>query len=133
MTIEELIRSAEACTIVWGSDCQNCFYNDVIGEYMGCRKGMILNLLNVLKARLASEQACKVENRPIDARKEAEPISMLAPIKSPSEGAFEVLWTEGGEGRKLRFTDMENATIFTDLLLNAKRNVGEVTVRRSKW
>ena len=49
------------------------------------------------------------------------------------DGAFEVLWTENGEERKLRFTDMKNALTFTDLLLNARPNVGTVTIRRMTW
>jgi hypothetical protein len=92
---------------------------------------MLADAITIIKA--GYREACKPENRPIDEGKGVEPISVLPPIKSPSEGAFEVLWTEGGEERKLRFTDMENALTFTDLLLNAKRNVGTVTIRRMAW
>ena len=108
--------------------CDDCDYHD---HDVCCVDDLLADAITIIKA--GYREACKPSNRPIDARKEAEPISMLAPIKSPPEGAFEVLWSEGGEERKLRFTDMENATIFTDLLLNAKRNVGEVTIRRTTW
>lgn len=127
ISVEKLIKCAEIHFDV-NAECGGCEYND---HDLDCVDALLADAITIIKA--GYREACKVENRPTDEEKEAGPISMLAPIKSPSEGAFEVLRTEGGEGRKLRFTDMENATIFTDLLLNAKRNVGEVTIRRSKW
>lgn len=127
ISIEKLIRCAER-HFDDNEGCGDCDYEDCD---IRCVDALLADAITVIKA--GYREACKVENRPIDEEKWAGPISMLAPIKSPSEGAFEVLWAEGGEGRKLRFTDMENATIFTDLLLNAKRNVGEVTIRRMAW
>ena len=126
ISVARLIECAEM-HLNFNGECGACDYKD----YDDCVEVMLADAITIIKA--GYREACKVENRPTDAQKEAEPISMLAPIKSPSEGAFEVLWAEGGEERKLRFTDMENATIFTDLLLNAKRNVGEVTIRRTTW
>lgn len=126
ISVEKLIKCAEAHfdPLV---KCPSC---DYVAED-SCVEKMLYDAVTIIKA--GYREACKVENLPIDARKGVEPISMLAPIKSPSEGAFEVLWAEGGEERKLRFTDMENALTFTDLLLNAKRNVGTVTIRRLAW
>ena len=126
ISVERLIKCAEIHN-EHNTGCGGCDYKD----YDDCVSVMLADVITIIKA--GYREACKVENSPIDEEKGAEPINVLAPIKSPSEGAFEVLWTEGGEGRKLRFTDMENATIFTDLLLNAKRNVGEVTIRRTAW
>lgn len=127
ISVERLIKCAEIHFDV-DEECGGCDYK---GCDIACVDALLADAITVIKVWY--REACKVENSPADARKEAEPINVLAPIKSPSEGAFEVLWTEGGEGQKLRFTDMENATIFTDLLLNAKRNVGEVTIRRMAW
>lgn len=126
ISVTKLIKCAEAHfdPLV---KCPSC---DYVAED-SCVEKMLYDAVTFIKA--GYREACKVENSPIDAQKEAEPISVLAPIKSPSEGAFEVLWAEGGEERKLRFTDMENALTFTDLLLNAKRNVGTVTIRRMAW
>ena len=127
ITIAKLIKCAE----IHFDDNANCDDCDYGTRDIYCVDAMLHDAITIIKA--GYNATCKPQNRPIDEGKGAEPISMPAPIKSPSEGAFEVLWTEGGEERKLRFTDMENATIFTDLLLNAKRNVGEVTIRRSEW
>ena len=76
---------------------------------------------------------CKPSNSPIDERKDYTPINLSIGVNNASEGVFEVLWTDCEKEQSIRFSDIENALDFADLLLNSMHSKDGVMIRRMKW
>lgn len=129
ISVAKLIKCAEIHFDV-NAKCDGCDYID----WSDCVDAMLRDAIEVIKA--GRREACKVENRPTDARKGAEPISVStknerSPI--PVIEAYSVVWYEEGVTHCPQFTDIENAIKFADKVMHDKPKVDMVTIRRSEW